>query len=97
VDESFLSRIGRSELDKLCEFKGQIDALNSGMIWVCTTCFNCFTRCPRGIDVPRIIEALRQINLRKRVDHVNLNEITKEEMRRIPQLGIIATLRKFTA
>jgi len=28
VDESFLSRIGRSELDKLCEFKGQIDALN---------------------------------------------------------------------
>ena len=62
---------------------GQMDILNSKTIWVCSSCFNCLTSCPREIDVAKVMETLRQINLRKKVDYVNLQEIPKEEIRRL--------------
>ncbi len=76
---------------------GQEDVLKSNTIWVCSSCLDCFTRCPLEIDLAKIIEALRQMNLRKNVDYVRLNEIPKEEIRRIPQIALISNLRKFTS
>ena len=76
---------------------GQLDVLNSKTIWVCSSCFNCYARCPREIDVAKVIETLRQINLRTNVDHVHLSEIPAEEIRRMPQIAIISNLRKFSA
>ena len=76
---------------------GRMDVLDSKTIWVCSSCFNCFARCPREIDVAKVMEALRQINLRKKVDYFHLEEIPKEEIRRLPQIAIISNLRKFTA
>ncbi len=38
---------------------GLEEALDSKTIWVCTTCFNCEVRCPRGIDIANVMEALR--------------------------------------
>ena len=76
---------------------GQEDVLESKAIWVCSSCFNCYARCPRDIDVAAVIETLRQVNLRKKMDHVNLNEIPKEDLRRLPQMALISNLRKFTS
>ncbi len=76
---------------------GMEEALESTTIWVCSTCFNCEVRCPRGIDIANVMEALRQIVLRKKYDRVSLDDLTPEELRELPQIAIISNLRKLTA
>ena len=41
----------------------------SGTIWVCLSCENCNTVCPQGINVLRLIHALREES--KKVDYYN--------------------------
>lgn len=36
--------------------------LNSDTIWVCASCETCTARCPNGIDIARVMDALRQIS-----------------------------------
>jgi heterodisulfide reductase subunit C len=76
---------------------GLEEALNSKTIWVCTTCFNCEVRCPRGIDIANIMEALRTMVLRKKYNRVNLEDLTPEELRELPQIAIVSNQRKLTA
>lgn len=76
---------------------GLEEALNSKTIWVCTTCFNCEVRCPRGIDIANVMEALRTIVLRKKYNRVNLEDLTAEELRELPQIAIVSNQRKLTA
>lgn len=76
---------------------GLEEALNSKTIWVCTTCFNCEVRCPRGIDIANIMEALRTMVLRKKYNRVNLEDLTAEELRELPQIAIVSNQRKLTA
>ncbi len=76
---------------------GLEEALDSKTIWVCTTCFNCEVRCPRGIDVANVMEALRQLVLRKKYDRVTFDLLSVELLRELPQVAIISCLRKLTA
>jgi len=76
---------------------GLEEALESKTIWVCTTCFNCEVRCPRGIDIANVMEALRQLVLRKKYDRVSLDELSPEELRDLPQIALVSNQRKLTA
>ena len=76
---------------------GMEETLESKTIWTCMTCFNCEVRCPRGIDIANVMEALRQLVLRKKYNHVSLDELTQEELRELPQIAIISNQRKLTA
>jgi len=40
-------------------------AVSAQSIWVCLTCSTCYARCPKGVDVPRVMETLR-IEAKKR-------------------------------
>jgi len=73
------------------------EVLESKTIWVCSTCFNCEVRCPRGIDIANVMEALRQMVLRKKYDRVKLDELTPEQLRELPQVAIISNQRKLSA
>jgi len=76
---------------------GMKEALDSKTPWVCITCFNCEVRCPRGIDVANVMEALRQATLRAKYDRFSLDELTPEELRELPQIAIISNQRKLSA
>ena len=76
---------------------GLSKVLESKTIWTCSTCFNCEVRCPRGIDVANVMEALRQMVLRKKHDEVSLDDLSAEELRELPQIAIVSNQRKLTA
>ena len=63
----------------------------------CASCHTCVVRCPRGIDVPKVFEAVRQLVLRTNTDLVNLAEIPKETMAEAPQIAFVSTFRKLTS
>lgn len=47
---------------------GQKDLLlNSSTIWLCVTCQTCNTRCPRKIDIPRLMDSLRFLARQEKV------------------------------
>jgi heterodisulfide reductase subunit C len=76
---------------------GQIEEiLDKNTIWICASCITCVVRCPKGVDLSKIMEALRQIVLRKNVNHVHPNKVSKEDLQALPQIALIANFRKFT-
>ncbi len=76
---------------------GMGEVLESKTPWICITCFNCEVRCPRGIDIANVMEAVRQMVLRSKYDRFSLDELTPEELRELPQIAIISNQRKLSA
>ncbi len=76
---------------------GDEDVLNCDTIWVCASCFTCTTRCPKGVDLSKIMEALRQIYLRKNVDKVKPQDIPEQKAVELPQIALISSFRKCTS
>ncbi len=64
--------------------------------WLCASCFTCSVRCPRGIDVARVMEAVRQLSLRKNVDHIDLSQLPPEHLGGLPQIALVSGFRKLT-
>jgi len=72
------------------------DVLDSQMIWACAACMNCVSHCPKGIDLPRIMEALRLMAMRTRGDRLPADAVPVEFLGQVPQLAIIGGFRKYT-
>ncbi|MFO8109160.1 MAG: 4Fe-4S dicluster domain-containing protein [Thermoplasmata archaeon] len=68
--------------------------LERNTMWICAACFQCSVRCPRDIDIAKIMEAVRQITLRKNIDKVDLDHV--ENMAELPQLAVVGCFRKET-
>jgi heterodisulfide reductase subunit C len=49
--------------------------LRSFTIWVCLTCEMCFARCPMSIDIPRMMDQLRQKALKEKKANRKAKEI----------------------
>ena len=70
--------------------------LNSKTIWICASCFQCASRCPKGVEFSSICDALRAIVLRKRVStpKVDADELSRLMISDAPQMGVVGALRK---
>jgi heterodisulfide reductase subunit C len=75
---------------------GQREVLETKAMWYCASCFTCTVRCPRGLDLSRVAEALRQVTLRKAIDHIKINDLPTDELVGLPQIALVAGMRKFT-
>jgi heterodisulfide reductase subunit C len=73
------------------------EVLEAETIWICASCQTCLSRCPRGVDLPRVMEALRQIALRERGDRLLPTDLPDDLLANAPQLAIIGILHKFTS
>ena len=75
---------------------GQSEALDTKTMWMCASCFACTVRCPRGLDVSKVAEALRQVTLRRSVDHIDIRSIPDDELAELPQIALVSAFRKLT-
>lgn len=73
------------------------ELLASRAIWICASCMTCNARCPKGINIAEVIEALRQILLRKRKDHLKVKKLSDKEKEDIPPIALISCMRKYTS
>ena len=74
---------------------GMEEVLESDTIWICASCLTCVTRCPKGVDLPRLMEALRQIALRQGATKLDLGALSPDLVREVPQLAIVGGFRKY--
>ena len=64
--------------------------------WTCASCHTCTVMCPRGIDLARVMEALRQLTLRKNINHVEPSGLPAETVKEMPQIAMVSCFRKMT-
>lgn len=76
---------------------GLEEILNANTIWFCASCLTCLSRCPRGVDLPRVMEALRQLVLREGKDYLEISALSSDLLAEAPQLAFIGGLRKYTS
>jgi heterodisulfide reductase subunit C len=76
---------------------GSEEALEANTIWYCASCQTCLSRCPRGVDLPRVMEALRQIVLRDQGDRLEPADLPDDLLEEAPQLAVIGIFRKHTS
>ena len=72
-------------------------AVESEAIWFCAACQTCYARCPKGVDLPRIMEALREISLQERGNHIDLTTVDPCDLAEFPQQAFVAGFRKYTS
>ena len=72
------------------------EVASSRTVWVCASCLNCDVNCPRGVDISKIMEALRLLTLRKNIDQIRPEDISPEKRSELPQIAMVSGLRKFT-
>lgn len=74
---------------------GMEEVLETKTVWICASCLTCVARCPKGVDLPRLMEALRQIALRKGVAKLDLGDLPDDLLEELPQLAVIGGYRKY--
>ena len=72
------------------------EVLDSETPWFCAACQSCYARCPKGVDLSRIMEAVREIALQERGDYVDPRTLSPEDLAEFPQQAFIAGFRKYT-
>ena len=71
---------------------GDESALALTAPWACAACLACQVRCPKGVDIGRIMEALRLLALRR-----GLRPVTLRLEGDYPQIALVGAFRKLTA
>ena len=74
---------------------GKLTEINT--YWKCASCHACSVKCPRGIDIAKVMEALRQQVLRQSKNYIEPSEIPAEVIAELPQIALVAGFRKFTS
>jgi heterodisulfide reductase subunit C len=72
------------------------EVLRSKTLFLCASCFTCESRCPKGIDMARVMEAVRHVLDPKGKDGFGPCELTPELARELPQQVLVSVFRKFS-
>lgn len=75
----------------------QAEVQKQNTCWVCAACHTCSVRCPRGVDLPRVMEAIRLLTLRKNANYIEPSELAEETVKECPQIAMVAGFRKLTS
>jgi len=93
--------MGPHVINRMIQYGFKSRVLSSSTIWLCASCGTCAVRCPNGIDIPKLMDILKQLALKeggkiqesgiKTFHHLFLNNIRK--MGRISEFGMVKDLK----
>lgn len=87
-----------SQFIKLIQLGMEQDVKGSNTPWVCLTCFICTVRCPKGIDIAKIMEAARLVQSRENVDRFEVRSLYEAILgEKLPPIAIVSCFRKHTS
>ncbi|MEM3640306.1 MAG: 4Fe-4S dicluster domain-containing protein [Candidatus Bathyarchaeia archaeon] len=68
--------------------------LTSRAIWLCACCLACVSRCPKQIDIPKIMESFRTLILSRGADFL---EYTPDLSTQLPVQSMVAARSRYTS
>lgn len=85
-----------NQIIRLVQMGLEEDVLRSKTLFLCASCFTCQSRCPKGIDMARIMEAVRYVLEPKGKDAYGPCEVSPELAKELPQQVLVSLFRKFS-
>jgi len=67
------------------------DVLKSDFIWLCSTCYTCYDRCPQDVRLTDIMTALKNIAVREGYIHPSF----REQARLVGEFGRLYEIEDF--
>lgn len=89
-----------NQMIRMAQLGMQKQLLAAESIWMCVSCLTCNSRCPKGIKIAEVIEALRKAALnsgQRKNDHLKVMEMTSEARSVLPPIAMIGAMRKLTS
>lgn len=88
-----------NQMIRMAQLGMQKQLLATRSIWMCVSCLTCNSRCPKGIKIAEVFEALRRTALRagQRDDNLKIMELTPEARSVLPPIAMISAMRKLTS
>lgn len=65
-------------------------------IWYCASCFTCQSRCPVGIDIAALAEAVRMLSLMEDGEKYGPDSVSPDAAADAPQQALVSLYRKFS-
>jgi heterodisulfide reductase subunit C len=96
---SFAMDLLPNQIIRLAQLGFEEEIAKSKTIWICASCLSCSVRCPRNVNVGKVMEALRLIILRKSakgVDYIKPDSISAEALAEFPPIAMVGAFRKHT-
>ncbi len=74
---------------------GMDEVLQVRALWTCASCLTCVSRCPKGVNLPRVMEALRIMAMDAGIQVVDMGALPQALLADLPQMAVIGGYRKF--
>jgi heterodisulfide reductase subunit C len=85
-----------NQVMRLVQLGLEEDIAASKAVWLCASCLTCTARCPKGVDLSRVMEAIRLLTLRKNKNYVEPSRLPRETVADLPQIALVSGFRKLT-
>lgn len=56
-----------NQINRMIQIGDKDRVLCSSVIWLCVGCQTCITRCPMQIDIPRVMDTLREVAMKEKI------------------------------
>jgi len=86
-----------NQVIRLVQLGLEEDIAGSKTVWICASCFTCTVRCPRGVDLAKVMEAVRLVTLRRNIDYMQASDLPIDTLSELPQIALVGSFRKHTA
>jgi len=86
------------EMVRMIQLGLRSEVLNSNTIWICTTCFSCSVRCPRGIRPTELMETLKPMAISEGIsnDNARFDNVFSEVVRKTGRASEFLLISKFS-
>lgn len=85
-----------NQVVRLIQLGCEDEVKNCRTVWLCAACLMCSARCPKGVELARVLEAVRQVVLRTNKDHLSPSCICKKDLKELPQIALVGAFRKLS-
>ena len=87
VDERFNPR----RIIRMAILGAKKKVLESDFVWLCSTCYSCQERCPKGVKIPEIMNLLKNIAVREGYVHPSF----KKQAELVREMGRLYEIEDF--
>jgi heterodisulfide reductase subunit C len=94
---SFAMDLPPSQVIRFLQLGKVEDVMEANSMWVCVGCLQCYSRCPKCVSAANLLEALRQLGLRKGEDHEEIKDLPLPFLKGAPQQAIVSGFKKFVS
>lgn len=86
-----------NQMIRLAQLGCEKELLGAEAPWLCVSCLTCNSRCPKGVRIAETFEAVRQLQLRRRMDHAPVRDRGQTSGDAVPPIALIGSMRKLTS